>query len=85
MLKPHWDTTIIDLQNKQLLLVSGSREMGDVRINSGERSFLNTLKKHPDVQFPLAKIVKPEDKIFIVIQVKKKRHQLGTLYLILIE
>jgi hypothetical protein len=55
--------------------------MGDVRINSGERSFLNTLKKHPDVQFPLAKVAKPEDKIFIVIQVKKNDYTNWEVYI----
>ncbi|KAI8879524.1 hypothetical protein K501DRAFT_276449 [Backusella circina FSU 941] len=42
--------------------------MGNIRINSGEKSLLNNLKKHPDVQFPLEKILTPQDKIFIVIQ-----------------
>ncbi|KAI8091711.1 P-loop containing nucleoside triphosphate hydrolase protein, partial [Thamnidium elegans] len=50
------------------LLCQAQEETGSVRFNNGEKSFLNTLAKHPNIRFPIERVISIPDKIFILVQ-----------------
>ncbi|TBU35674.1 P-loop containing nucleoside triphosphate hydrolase protein [Dichomitus squalens] len=48
--------------------ISCSTEFSDIKFRSGEKQVYNKLRAHIDIRYPLKKIDKPSDKVFILIQ-----------------
>lgn len=50
------------------LISKSTEEMETVRFNQGDRHFLNSLKTHDNVRFPLEKVANVSDKVFLMVQ-----------------
>ncbi|KAI8973261.1 hypothetical protein BDF20DRAFT_881380 [Mycotypha africana] len=50
------------------LLSKSHEELDTVRFNAGEKQFLNTLKNHVNMRFPIDKVSTVADKIFLLVQ-----------------
>ncbi|KAI8383054.1 hypothetical protein BD560DRAFT_444155 [Blakeslea trispora] len=50
------------------LICESYEEMDIIRFNTNDRPFLNSLKNHENLRFPLSKVATVTDKIFILIQ-----------------
>ncbi|EJU00681.1 P-loop containing nucleoside triphosphate hydrolase protein [Dacryopinax primogenitus] len=53
---------------EMLEMISNATEFQDVRIRSGERTMLEGLKGESNIRFPPQRIMKPSDKVFLMIQ-----------------
>lgn len=55
----------------QLDLVSHAEEFATIRFAAGEKPFLNSLQKNPNIRFPLTeRVTCIADKVFLVLQVR---------------
>lgn len=48
--------------------LSQAEELGDVRMRTGEKSFYNSLRTHPEIRFPPRQVASVADKISLLIQ-----------------
>ncbi|OBZ69133.1 putative ATP-dependent DNA helicase HFM1 [Grifola frondosa] len=51
-----------------LEMIACAEEFTDIKIRSGEKQVYNKMRTHNDIRFPIKKVEKPSDKIFILIQ-----------------